>query len=79
MLTSIASQHLNETVVVVTHGGFLMGFVEFVLGIPPGNGWRFKRDHASFSAFEYHSARWCLQTWNDLSHLRELEDRGSNR
>lgn len=74
VLSRIANQHPNETVVVVTHGGFLMGFVEFVLGIPPGSGWRFKRDNASFNAFEYRNAKWCLQTWNDLSHLDGLED-----
>jgi broad specificity phosphatase PhoE len=68
-LTAIAERHPSEDVVVVTHGGFLMGFFEFVLGIPPGNGWRFKRHNASYSTFEYSDGKWSLETWNDVGHL----------
>jgi broad specificity phosphatase PhoE len=72
VLTGIAERHPNQTVVVVTHGGFLMGFFEFVLGIPFGSGKRFKKHNASFNAFEYVESNWCLETWNDVSHLSEL-------
>ena len=68
-LTAIAERHPSQTVVVVTHAGFLTGFFEYVLGLPFGNGKRFKRQNASFSAFEYVQSRWCLCTWNDVSHL----------
>jgi len=73
VLTTIAERHQQEVVVAVTHGGFLMGFFEAVLGIPPGNGWRFKRYNGSFSVFEYSSGRWCLEVWNDISHLDGAE------
>ncbi|HHH83769.1 MAG TPA: histidine phosphatase family protein, partial [Chloroflexi bacterium] len=53
VMTEIAGRHPGETVVAVTHGGFLRGFFEFVLSTPPGNGKRFKRSNASYSAFEY--------------------------
>jgi broad specificity phosphatase PhoE len=69
VLTAIAGRHPTETVVAVTHGGFLMGFFEFVLGIPPGNGWRFKRYNGNYSAFEWSDGRWVMETWNDISHL----------
>lgn len=69
VMTAIAEHHPDDTVVAVTHGGFLMGFFEFVLGIAPGNGWRFKRHNASFNAFEYCDGKWALETWNDTSHL----------
>ncbi|MEQ1759268.1 MAG: histidine phosphatase family protein [Vicinamibacterales bacterium] len=69
VLTAIAERHPHDTVVVVTHGGFLMGFLEFVLGIPSGSGTRFKKDNGSFNSFEYDGLGWCLRTWNDLSHL----------
>jgi len=72
VLTRIAERHSNQIVVVVTHGGFLMGFFEFVLGIQPGNGWRFKRHHASYNVFEYEGERWSLRTWNDIGHLDGL-------
>jgi hypothetical protein len=35
------------------HGGLLMGFYEHVLGMTPGNGWRFRRQNAAFNCFEY--------------------------
>ncbi len=72
VLTGIAGRHINDTVVVVTHGGFLMGFFEYVLGIAPGNGWRFKRQNAAFNSFDYANGQWSLQTWNDVSHLKSL-------
>ena len=70
VLTEIASHHTEQTVVVVTHGGFLTGFLEFVLGIPFANGRRFRKENAGFNAFEYVEPNWYLQTWNDVSHLR---------
>lgn len=69
VLTEIASLHPEQTVVVVTHGGFLTGFLTFVLGIPFANARRFRKQNASFNAFEYVDTHWCLQTWNDVSHL----------
>jgi broad specificity phosphatase PhoE len=72
VLTDIAARHLNETVAVVTHGGFLMGFLEFVLGLPFGGGKRIKKQNASFNAFEYLEGHWRLGTWNDVSHLDGL-------
>ena len=35
----------------------------------PGNGWRFRRHNASYSAFEFIGGTWALETWNDISHL----------
>jgi len=72
ILTEIASRHPEQTVVVVTHGGFLTGFLGFVLGIPFSNGRRYRKENASFNAFEYLEPNWYLQTWNDISHL-EME------
>jgi broad specificity phosphatase PhoE len=71
-LTAIAARHPSETVLAVTHGAFLMGFVEHVLAMEPGNGWRFRRLNAAFNSFEYADERWTLETWNDVSHLHEV-------
>jgi len=73
VLTAIAERHPGDTIVAVTHGGFLMGFFESVLGLQPGNGWRFKRHNGSYSVFEYSSGRWSLEVWNDIGHLDGTE------
>jgi broad specificity phosphatase PhoE len=72
-LTEIAQRHTAQNVAVVTHGGFLMGFFEHVLGMTPGNGWRFKKQNAAYNCFEYANDRWSLVTWNDTSHLDALD------
>lgn len=72
VLTEIALRHPAQTVAVVTHGGFLMGFFEHVLGMAPGNGWRFKKQNAAYNCFEFTNERWSLVTWNDTSHLNAL-------
>jgi probable phosphoglycerate mutase len=71
-LTEIARLHPTQTVAAVTHGGFLMGFFEHVLGMAPGNGWRFKKQNAAYNCFEFENDRWSLVTWNDTSHLDAL-------
>ena len=68
---SFTHRHPDETIVVVTHGGLLRGFFEHVMGMSPGNGWRFKRQNASYNAFECVGGKWSLETWNDTSHLDE--------
>jgi probable phosphoglycerate mutase len=74
VLTEIAMRHVDQTVVVVTHGGFLMGFFEHVLGMTPGNGSRFRRQNAAFNSFRYLGGAWSLETWNDTSHLASQID-----
>jgi broad specificity phosphatase PhoE len=73
VLTAIAKQNLEETVVVVTHGGILMCFFEEVLGIIHEKPLRFRQDNANFCAFEYVNGRWSLIVWNDISHLETMD------
>ena len=72
-LTAIAGENSGGQVVVVTHVGFLLGFFEYVLALPPGGSWRYKRRNASFSSFTYEQGKWSLDTWNDTSHLDGME------
>lgn len=72
ILTAIAQLHLGETVVVVTHGGILMCFFEEVLGIIHKKPLPFKQDNANFCVFEYVNGRWILMTWNNISHLENI-------
>jgi len=73
VLNAIAERHLDETVVVIAHGCVLMVFFEMVLGLPPGNSWRFKLYNANLCTFEYVNGRWSLIVWNDVSHLENIE------
>ena len=68
-MTGIAVRHPGERVVIVTHGGFLKGFFEHVLGIEHGDGWRFHRHNASLSIFQHEGRGWSLESWNDTGHL----------
>jgi len=72
-ITDLALMHEGSTVVAVTHGGFLMGLFEHIVGLPPGNGWRFRRHNGSYSVFEFIGGKWHLETWNDISHLAGLK------
>ena len=68
-LTAIAEAHADQTVVVVTHAGFLTGFLEHVLGLSPGSGSRFKKHNAAYNAFLCEGGVFRLETWNDIAHL----------
>ena len=72
VMTEIALRHPGARVAVVTHGGFLKGFFEHVLGIGPGGGARFRRHNASLSVFAHEERGWTLESWNDTGHLAEL-------
>ena len=72
VMNALADRHADETIVAITHGGFLIGFFEHVLGLAPGNAWRFKRQNAAFNVFARTDGVWSLETWNDTSHLDAL-------
>jgi 2,3-bisphosphoglycerate-dependent phosphoglycerate mutase len=68
-LTEIAKCHSRETIVVVTHGGVLSGFLRHTLSIPLGAPRRFEFVNAGLNVFAYDDGEWYLQTWGDISHL----------
>jgi len=74
-LDELAARHAGGTVVVVTHGGVLMGFFEFVLGLPFGSSPRFRFPNVAWNTFIREENRWVLETWGDVSHLES----GSNK
>lgn len=73
ILTAIAQLHSEETIVVVTHGGILMCFLEEVLGMIHKKSLPFKQDNANFCVFEYINGRWIMMVWNDISHLENVD------
>lgn len=72
-LDELALRHRGETVVVVTHGGVLMGFFESVLGLPFGTSRQYRRANAAWNVFSRDTDRWVLETWGDVAHLQTNE------
>jgi probable phosphoglycerate mutase len=69
VMNRLAETHPEESIVVVSHGGILRGFFEYVLGLAPGNERRFKRRNATFNCFAKQGGAWSLEVWGDTSHL----------
>jgi probable phosphoglycerate mutase len=69
VMNRLSELHTDETIVVVSHGGMLRGFFEFVLGLKPGNEARFMRRNATYNSFIKSEGNWALEVWGDDSHL----------
>jgi probable phosphoglycerate mutase len=70
-LEELAVRHPGETLIVVTHGGLLMGIVERALALPPGAGRRFRKRNTAINIFSRNPSGWVLESWGDVSHLDE--------
>jgi probable phosphoglycerate mutase len=70
-LEELALRHPGETLVVVTHGGLLMGIIERTLALPTGAGRRFRKRNAAINVFSRSPSGWVLESWGDFSHLEE--------
>ena len=71
-LDDLALKHPGQVVLVVTHGGILLGFFEHVLGLAYRSGSKFRRPNAAINIFTHSQGRWILDTWGDVSHLENL-------
>jgi broad specificity phosphatase PhoE len=71
-LDELAQKHPEQTVLVITHGGILMGFFEYALGLPFRSGGKFRRPNAAINIFIRNPKGWVLETWGDTSHLEGL-------
>ncbi len=69
VMNRLADSHPGETIVVVSHGGILRGFFEYVVGLEPGHQGRFLRKNAAFNSFLKDIGKWSLEVWGDTSHL----------
>jgi 2,3-bisphosphoglycerate-dependent phosphoglycerate mutase len=72
VMNKIALRHIGEKVVVVSHGGILTSFFEFVLSIATGSTSRFQRLNCSYNSFCFCEGVWSLVTWGDISHLEGI-------
>ena len=73
-LEELASRHVGETIVVVTHGGVLSVLLRHTLGVPLEARRRFTHGNASWNVFRRETAgKWFLETWGEVSHLPQGE------
>jgi broad specificity phosphatase PhoE len=73
VVNNLADIHPDETIVVVSHGGILRGFFEYVLKLSSGNECLFKRRNATFNSFIRENNQWSLNVWGDTSHLDTIK------
>lgn len=71
-LEELATRHPDETLIIVTHGGLLMGIVERTLGLPAGAGRRFRKRNTAINVFSRDPSGWRLESWGDAAHLEEI-------
>lgn len=72
-LNELSERHPGETILCVTHTGILMGFFQYVLGLPHESGKKFKRPNAAINVFASENGNWILETWGDVSHISDLQ------
>ncbi|MCS7206681.1 MAG: histidine phosphatase family protein [Dehalococcoidia bacterium] len=67
-IAHVRQHHLQDDILIVSHGGCLRAVVVALLGLPVETLWRFRLAPASISVIEVdtHNAR--LVVWNDASH-----------
>jgi probable phosphoglycerate mutase len=66
----LAARYPDGTILIVTHGGVLMGLLHHTLGIPLNAPRRFSLFNAAVNSFSVCGDSWRLNTWGDISHLR---------
>lgn len=66
----VAQEFAGETVIAVTHGGFIEASLLEMFGIPrPGTGARLMPLNTGITEWSFDNA-WTLVRYNDISHLR---------
>lgn len=68
-LTRLVHEHDGQRVVVVTHGGFVNGFLAELFGI--SQDMFFLPAHGSVTRVLFGDGRWALSSANEVAHLRE--------
>jgi 2,3-bisphosphoglycerate-dependent phosphoglycerate mutase len=72
-LQTIARRHLNERVVVVTHGGFCYALINHILGGVNGDRREFTIGNASIHTLEVTGNEWAVISMNETAHLQGIE------
>lgn len=68
-LELLASQHVGQRVVCVSHGGFVQAVLARVLDDMPWGPYPFRVDNASVTSIRYAAGAWWIDGVNDVTHL----------
>ena len=67
----LVSQHPDQTIVIVSHGGTIRTILCAALGLHLNRVWAIKQDNTAVNVIEYHDADSIVALVNDTHHLRE--------
>ncbi|MBS1252235.1 MAG: Phosphoserine phosphatase 1 [Anaerolineales bacterium] len=76
LLDGITSEHAEQNVLLVGHGGSLQTLLGLLLGLNPQARWQFRLDTTSLSELYLYEEGTILTLLNDTCHLSEVEDAG---
>ena len=76
IMNEIKSNHLDDTVLVVGHGGALRAAMVALLGLPLEGNWSFLFGNCSLTIFDTHADNAVLRVFNDTSHLQGAVHQG---
>ena len=69
----LANAEDGQTIAVVSHAGVVRMTLAALVGVPVEVSTSFSLTNASVSVFNHRRGRWTCHSWNDTSHLGELE------
>lgn len=72
-LAELAQRHAGETIVAVSHGGFLTTLLAHILGVPPETRRGFVIVNCSLSVVVQDASQWLVECLGDTCHLRGPE------
>jgi probable phosphoglycerate mutase len=72
-LEQLAVQHAGEKILIVTHGGVLVNFFKYILGLPYQTPRCFDISNTGINIFSYRDNQWVLTTWGDISHYQQID------
>ena len=71
-VTGIKDKHLEESVLLVGHGGSLRSSILALMEFPPEATWRFVMGNCSLTIIDTYSDNAVFRLYNDTSHLNGL-------
>jgi 2,3-bisphosphoglycerate-dependent phosphoglycerate mutase len=77
-IEDIANLHLEQTILIVAHGGVLNGLFYRAIGIPLSEPRRFSLFNAAINSFSVCGDSWQLDTWGEIAHLKGIETLDDN-
>ena len=69
VVNEITQKHLDDSVLVVGHGGSLRAAMRALLGMPLDGNWRFYFGNCTLTIVDVHADNAVLRLFNDASHL----------